>query len=178
METKKMITKKVNIKKLIKDKSQVKLNYFEDEVYGQILKQSDKFILIREIKDWHFDGYIIFPTKYISSIKHGKLEKFREKVLNKKINFDLTWLDISSYKSIFKTLKINYNEIGIEGAEENVNQFVIGKIESFDKNNLYLLKLSPYAKFEKKEVIIPKKEITAIYFGDEYNTKLFEYSTK
>lgn len=166
--------KKIN--RYIKNKSQVKLFYFEDEVYVQILKQSNKFILVGEIKDWHFDGYIIFPKKYISKIKYSKLEKFREEVMQEKIENNLNWLDITSYKTIFNSLKNNYNEIIIEGAEKKINQFVVGMIKNFDKYNLYFVKLSPYGKLDNTPIVIPKKEITCIMFRDEYTTKLFEYT--
>ena len=167
------------IDKYIKKMSQVKLYYFEDEIYGVILRQSEKFILIRDIKDWHYDGYMIFPKKYISKIKYTKVEKFREKVMNEsisKIN-NIQWLNLNTYDTLFSALMKNYNEICIEGASEEVNQFMIGKIAGYSKKSLAINKLDIYAKLSSKKIEIPIKEITCIYFKDEYSSKLFAYNT-
>ena len=128
-----------NIDDYIKNYSQVKLYYFEDEIYAYILKQSKEFILIVDIVDWHFHSYMIFPKKYIKKIKYKKLEKFREKVMNKVNNNNynpLDYLDIHSLDSIFLSLKNNYNLICIEGATKDVNQFIIGQIVKFNSNKL------------------------------------------
>ena len=85
-----------NIDDYIKNYSQVKLYYFEDEIYAYILKQSKEFILIVDIVDWHFHSYMIFPKKYIKKIKYKKLEKFREKVM-KKVNNNYNPLDYLDY---------------------------------------------------------------------------------
>ena len=169
----------IKIAKYIKLKSQVKLYYFEDEIYGRILKESDNFIVICDIKDWHYDGYMIFPKKYISKIKYGKLEKFREEIMNKfslTIKVNLEWLNIDSYHTIFSSLSQNYNEICIESALKDINHFMLGKIVKQSKNNLYINKLDTYGTWGIGKIKIPTKNITCIYFKDEYSSTLFKYS--
>ncbi|MDR0467987.1 MAG: hypothetical protein LBG67_03965 [Campylobacteraceae bacterium] len=159
----------------------VKLSYFEDSYFCQIIKNSDKFLFVRVISDWHFDGYMIFVKKYIKSIKHTELLEFQQKVVefyDKGQKKDVSWLNLNSYDVMFCSLRENYNEICIEGATENVNQFMIGKIASFDEKCLYINKLNTFGKITKIKYDIPIKEITAIFFGDEYSKLLFEYSKK
>lgn len=163
----------------IKNTSQVKLYYFEDEICGQILSHSKNFILIRDVKDWHFDGYMIFPKKYISKVRYSKVEKFRENLMKKFLNkvsiFDIKWLKLNSFKDIFESLHSNYPEVCIEGATECVNQFKIGKIVNYTKKELYINELNIYAKLSSKELRIPIKDITCIYFKDEYSSILFSF---
>lgn len=168
------------ISEYIELKSQVKIYYFEDEIYGTILKESSKFILIRDIKDWHYDGYMIFPKKYISKIQYKKIEKFREKVMDEAIdNIDnIKWLNLNTYDTLFFSLVENYNKICIEGASDKVNQFIIGKISEYSKKNLAINKLDIYAKLSSEKIEVPIKDITCIYFKDEYSSKLFEYNER
>lgn len=172
----------LNIDLYINSMAQVKLYYFEDEIYGQILKHSKDFILINEIKDWHYDGYMIFPKQNISKIEYGELEKFRQKILTpldyQILGNDIDWLNINSFQTIFLSLKNTYNTICIEGADNDVNQFILGEISEYDTYNLFINKLNIYAELDLKEIEIPIKDITCITFKDEYSRKLFEYNKK
>ena len=171
-----------DINSYIDNNSHVKLYYFEDEIYGQIIMNSKDFIVIKDIKDWHYNGYMIFLKKSILKIKYGKLEKFREKIIKNKFfskNIEPEkWLNITSFKSIFTSLKNNFNQICIEGASEDVNQFMIGKIKNFDSKGVYINKLTTYADLDEEETYVPNINITCIYFNDEYSLDLFLYYEK
>ena len=159
--------------------SHIKLYYFDEEISGKILNFSEDFILIHDVKDWHYDAYMIFPKKFIKKIKYGKLEKFHEKLLKntaqKKDNID--WINLKSFKSIFNSIHSNYNQVCIEGVEKNVNQFLIGKISQWNKKNLFLKKLTVYGELKQKEIKIPINDISCIFFKDEYSSRLFDYLT-
>lgn len=173
--------KKIN--KYISNQEQVKIYYFEDEIYGQILINSNDFILIKDIKDWHFDGYIIFPKNYISKIRCSKLEKFRKKLIVNKIVIRkemeiLKWLNLTSFENIFISLRDHYNKVCIEGADKNINQFIIGEINKVNNKEISIYKLNIYGKLSSKEIKVPNKDITCIYFADEYSSILFNYNEK
>lgn len=173
---------KLNLNTYIKNSLQVKIYYFEDEIYGQILMQSTDFILIREIKDWHYDGYMILPKQYIANIGHTELEQFRAKILpplsSTIYQTSINWLNLDSFDTILASLLKNYNEISVEGAANDVNQFMIGKLIEYNKNNIYIQQLNIYAEFLSEPIEIPLEDITCITFKDEYSLKLFEYNKK
>jgi hypothetical protein len=139
-------------------------------------------MLIRGLDDWHFDGYIIHMIKNIKNIKYNKLEIFREKITKTlqwyQDDHSVDWIDLSSWATIFQSLKDNYNEICIWGATEEVDQFMIGVITKFDDRYLLINKLTIFGKITKSEYQIPINEITHISFGDEYSRILFEYAKK
>lgn len=170
---------KQEITTLIENNSLVKIYYYDEEINGQILQESKDFILIRDLKDWHFDGYMILKKNSILRIEYGKLEQFREKlIIEKSIDDDISWLKLNSLDEIIMSLQNNYNKICIEGADYDVNQFVIGKIKLFDNEFIYLNSINIYAEISDEEIKIPKYEVTSIFFADEYSKGLFNYLDK
>jgi hypothetical protein len=169
-----------NIQSFIENRSLVKLYYFDEEYDSIIIANTEKFTLVADVSDFSFNGYMIFVKKYIRNIKYGKLQIFQEKITKLQLDysdaFDLKWLDLSSYSAMFNSLKNNYSRICIEGATEEVNQFMIGEITDFNEEFLYVRKFTVYARFIKGDYQIPIKDITRIFFDDEYSRTLFDYA--
>ena len=171
-----MATKKID--KFIKNENHVKLYYFNEEINCQILKQSKNLILIRDIKDWHYDAYMIFPKKYIKKIKYGKIEKCRENILLplKKQEFtkEINQIDISNIKNALISLyKINQG-ICIENANNNYT-FIVGVIKKTKDKVLTIKEIDLCGQY-KKSIKINYDNITSIFYKDEYSTKLINYA--
>ena len=177
METKKM---KKDYKRHIDKKSQVKLFYFNEKIYCQILKQSDDIILVKDIKDWHYDGYMIFPKKFITKVKYSKIEKFREQILEpleKNDYLDSISIDIENMHDCLKSLQKNNYGICIENANNDKYIFLLGKIMKIKKEQVSLRLLNTFGEYKKNRKI-KIDNITCIFFSDEYSRKLFEYADK
>jgi hypothetical protein len=170
------------IDKFIDNCSQVKLFYFDEEINCQILKQSKKLIMVRDIKDWHYDAYMIFPKKYIKKIKYGKLEKCREKILPplKKEQFTdkIDKIDLSNLKNALKSLVECNQGICIENVTESKYMFVLGIIKELKSKKIIFKEVDLCGELKKEYTAINYKEITSVFYGDEYSTKLIEYANK
>jgi len=171
-----METKKIN--KLINSCAQVKLYYFNEEIHCQILKESDSLILVKDIKDWHYDSYMIFPKKYIKKIKYGKTEKCREKILSplKKEQYidDIKVIDLTDLKSVLKSLFKTNQGVCIENTREDNYVFIIGKITKIKNKKLKIRTIDLCGNYKKKPKKINYKKITCVFYKDEYSLRLIE----
>ena len=167
----------INIQKLIDKKSRVKIIYFNEELECQILRQSDKYLVCCEVKDWHFNGFLIFPKKDISKIKRGKLQKFHETILSplSQADVNLKWLDISSKKKLFASLFAHNKGFCIENKKRKSYVFELIKIVKLHKNNIKTKSVDLFGEYETPEHHKTLK-FTSIYFDDEYSKKLFDYA--
>jgi len=173
METKK-------IAKLIHKNAQVKIYYFNEEIYCQILQESKTLIMVRDIKDWHYDAYMIFPKKYIKKIQYGQIEKCRENILpplkRKKFIKDINKVNLSSIKKVLKSLKMFNQGICIENAIENNYFFTVGMIKKIKNKKILFKEVDLCGKYNKKHIKVAYDDITCIIYKDEYSTKLLTHS--
>lgn len=178
MEIKKM----KDYRSYIENLSQLKIIYFNEEIYCQVLKESGDFILVRDIKDWHYDAYMIFPKKYIKKVKYGKIEKCREKILPplKKYQFvkEIDKVDLSNIKNIMRSLFECDQGICIENSNEKNYIFTVGKIMKIKNNSIFLREITLCGKYRKKLRKIKYKDITCLFYKDEYSTKLINYAER
>ena len=142
--------------------------------------ESRTLIMVRDIKDWHYDAYMIFPKRYIKKIKYGKTEKCREKILPplKKKQFlnEINEISLDSVNDLLKSL-YNLNQgICIENANVNEYSFTLGKIEKINNKNVILKEIGLCGKYNKEKVKTRYKDITCIFYKDEYSTKIIEYA--
>jgi hypothetical protein len=56
----------------INNKSLVRIYYFNDEFDSKILKNSQELLLVSSIRDFCFDGYVIFVKKFVKKIEYSK----------------------------------------------------------------------------------------------------------
>ena len=171
-----MEIKKIN--KLIDSCSQVKLYYFEEEIYCQILKESKTLILVRDIKDWHYDAYMIFPKKYIKKIKYGKIEKCREKILpplnKQQFIKEINKIDLFSIKNALQSLFECNQGVCIESANNNYI-FTLGIIKKIKDKYVSLKEIGLCGKYKTNLMKMSYKDITCIFYKDEYSANLIDY---
>ncbi len=151
----------------------------EETYYGYIVGLTRNFVCLWCVEYWHHDGFMILPIKHITEIRHGKNEKTDHRIL--KLEGRLVdvekpkWLKIGSYKSIFKSLEKNYNNVIVESRLPSSDVFVLGKILNIANTEVQIKGFDATGKWEDEVYIIPFKEITAVKFGDEYSSIFRKY---
>jgi len=175
METSKIV-------KLINSCSQVKICYFNEEIYCQILKISDTLIMIKDIKDWHYDAFMIIPRKYIKKIKRNKREKCIEKILpplqKEQFLIETKKINLNSIKDVLKSLYSINQGLCIENATNKEYSFYLGKIKKIKDTHLKFKPINVCGKYKKKNIKINYKNITCIFYKDEYSTRIIEYADR
>lgn len=175
-----MEIKKIN--KFINNCSQIKLYYFEEEIYCQILKESETLILVRDIKDWHYDAYMIFLKKYIQKIRYGKIEKCREKILSplreEQFTKEINKIELSSMKNALQSLSESNQGVCIENANDNNYIFTLGAVKEILDKSVLFREINLCGEYKKKPIKIKYKDITCVFYKDEYSTKLIDYANK
>jgi len=151
----------------------------EENYEGYIVDINSDFVCLYIIEDWHNDGYVILPIKYITSVRCKKHEKVFHKVLKlegvtTKV-FKPDWLNIHNYNSIFKTLQKNKNNIIIESRIPSIDEFVIGKIVKIKKRKVYLKAFDATGQWLCGLYKVPYDEISLIKFDDEYSSVFRKY---
>jgi len=152
----------------------------DEEVYhGYIVGLTRNFICLWLVVDWHHDGFLVMPVKYRTGVRHGKYEKTYHRIL--KSEGCLTdvikpnWLKIGSYKSAFKSLEANCNNVTIESRLPSVDEFVVGEIKNITDKEVHLKGFDATAKWQDGVYKIPLKDITTLKFGDEYSSVFRKY---
>lgn len=166
------------LKTYAKNSSVVTLEYLDEEWHGEVVACSEDFVLLVEIAEFAYAGFVIFNKKYIKNITREKYERFAQKVVHKfakKPKVDTKWLDLSSFETIFKSLKKHYNKFCIDTTDDKDN-FFVGKIIEFDNDTLTLKALDTYANFEQHTQSLNVKDVGYILFADNYSKMLFKYN--
>lgn len=166
------------LKTYAKNSSMVTLEYLDEEWHCEVVACSEDFVLLIEVTDFVYGGFVIFNKKYIKEIERKKYEKFAQKVIQKyakKPKIDTKWLDLSSFETIFKSLKKSYNRFCIDTIDDKDN-FFVGKIVGFNDTTLTLKALDTYANFENRTQNLNIADIGYILFGDSYSKMLFKYN--
>lgn len=161
-----------------KENKIIKLEYFDEEWSGVVLANSENFLLLRELKDFSYGGFVIFNKAFITSFSREKQEEFDEKVMLKCVqnpSCDVSWLDIKSFSSIYASLKKNFNGFCIDSTED-IDTFFVGKIVDFDEKSVSLKAVDTYARFYDEPIPIENSLIGYILFDDAYSTPLLKYS--
>jgi len=154
-----------------------------EEIYrGYVVGLSRNLVCMWLVTEWHHDGFIIIPIKYVTKVRYGKFEKTDHRILEAEGRLvDVVmpgWLKIGSYRSAMKSLRINHNNIIIESRLPSVEQFIVGKIDIINNKNAKFKAFDAAAKWISGFYTVPFKEITSVMFGDNYSSILRKYVTK
>ena len=166
------------IDKYIRDKQVVAHWCDEKKIRGQILAQSKDTLVLHQVDEWHFDGFLILAKKIVSNIQYGSLEIFQEKVLRSehpKVRSKIpSWLDCSDWNSMLTSLKNKQVPVCVQGKPKARN-FAIGLVDKIDDKIITLIEINTKAKLCKTETTISRKNIAYIFFGDEYSSVLSKH---
>ena len=158
-----------------------KKSKFSEISRGYILDYSRDFLLFREEEDFLFTGLNIIPIKYVKSIRYNANDKYldfinkseydiKEFQLNNSIEIDLT-----SWESIFDSLKSAKKVVISECEKLKHDYFAIGDITKFNKNSVFINHFDAQGNRDKDLVKHKYNWITKITFDDNYSRVFSKY---
>lgn len=166
------------ISQYVKNNSVVKVEYLSEEWTGQVLRDSKNFLLLHEIRDYAYDGFVIFNKNFITKIERKKYEKFTQSLMEKcakKPEQSLKWLNLKSFDTLLNSLQKNHNKFCVDTTDDE-NNFFVGKIIKYNDETISIKALDTFANFEDKLVLVNAKDIGYILFSDSYSKMLFKYN--
>ena len=176
------------IDKLLKKQAYCKVYIANDEVNfthfnGIILNQNKVFLLMCDLNDFNFDGFVVFKKSDISEIKYGNNEKFINNVLIKEKIKDLIFdrylsynFELKDYKTMFEKLKEIKMPIIVEQLYFKYDLFQLGIINKIKNKKVLIDYLNASGEFDLKPVIAEYKNITCFRFDSPYANLYFKYS--
>lgn len=153
-------------------------NYDPEYWYYYVLDVSDKFVLGIEEDDFILDGFQIRKISDIKKIeikddicpKINRENKILEGVVKPPI-------DISSWKSIFETLKPLDKLIIVQNEREDEEYFCLGYVTEIHKSFIIFSFVDAEGEWYDNEQI-PYSDITSITFNDRYSRTWQKYVTE
>jgi hypothetical protein len=176
--------KKSEIKELVKEAAEnIKIinAYFRyDLAYYNLIPLSlnDKLFFVVNEDDFIFDGFSIYRFK---DLKKVKIKNDMCDIILKKegltSNIVVPNIDISSWKSVFESLKKMKRNIIVEKQtiDGKDSEFVIGRIEKIYKNFAYVWNFDSDGIWDDSPIKVPYSEITNIIFGSRYVDTFSKY---
>ncbi|MFK8102625.1 MAG: hypothetical protein AB8G15_08870 [Saprospiraceae bacterium] len=149
---------------------------------GFLVKVTDKFVVLQETEDFRLLGCVIFKTSTIREIRNNKNDRFYDKIMKaegtKKLIGPKTKVEVTSWQTIFKSLKKAGSFVIVECEGSEKNHFVIGKITAVNKKSVAILYFDARGRFEKEATKIKFKKITKVTFDDHYIDTFKKYVKK
>lgn len=154
---------------------------FSELSEGYIMAYSKDFILLREVNDFMFWGYSIFPISSVMDIRYNDNDKYYDfinKLEHPKSEFELDpnlKMNITSFNSIFQKLKEEASII-IECEKHKHGYFCIGLVERTGNKSVSMQYYNAQGFLDEKLVKYKFKQITKITFKDNYNRVFSNYT--
>ncbi len=150
---------------------------------GFIFDYSDDYVLMNDMRDFDYDGLVVFKKSDIYEIKHTENEKFFLYLLKKehikkeifkrknKLKFKL-----ASMQEMMETLKYLHIPVICEHIYGKKDLFQIGTIQKVGKRKAQMKYFNARGKFDFKLVPVSYKSITFIRIDSPYANIFYKYS--
>jgi hypothetical protein len=178
---KKHIKKLQFVKVYISDKADQSLTHFE----GIIFDQNDDFVVMCDLSDFNYDGFVVLRKADISAIKRSENEKFFNKILKKeKIIKEIRWrnedldFQLGNMKQMFRQLKKMEVATIIECLYESEEAFQIGPIVKVKGEKLKMDYFNSRGEYDQYPVTINYDHITFFRFDSPYANLFFKYAER
>jgi hypothetical protein len=168
-------------KKYFKVLRQVAKDVFEKS-NGYIVDFSKDFILLQETDDFELNGYSVFPIKSIAEIQFNNKDKYYDKIMHlegladKVVNKHK--IDLSSWTSIFKSIKLLGLNAVIENEDPDDKSFDIGPLTKVTKTAVYIRYFDSQGYLDKEPTRISFDQITIVKFDERYTNVISKYLRK
>lgn len=182
---------KKRIKKHIDKREFVKLflvDYDGDELInfnGTIFAQDDDFVVMNDMHDFNFDGFVVVRKSDISEIKRTENEVFFDKIiksegLKKQIedNFIELNFPLGSFPDMFEYLRIKGRPVIIEGLYNGKDTFQIGPISKVEKKKVFIDYFNSRGEYDMKPVSSKFRDITYFRIESPYTNMFYKYSRR
>lgn len=178
---KKHIDEKHYVKVYISDEQGINLTHFE----GIIFDQNEKYILMSDFEDFHYDGFVVAKKSDISEIKRTDNESFfdsiidkegiKETIIQKAVNLGFK---LGDFPYMFNLLKELGTAIIIERLYEKESKFQIGPVIKVDKKKVYIDYFNAKGEYDLKPITSKYKDITYFKLDSQYANLYFKYSNR
>ena len=139
---------------------------------GYIVDFSKDFVVLQETDDFKALGFCIIPIQQITQIRYNNYDRYYDKIMtweNEKINIVLkTKVDLTSWKTIFKTFQRKKMNIIVECENPEIGSFTIGKVKRVTDKNVSILHFDAAGFIDEKPTKVDNENITKVIFDDRY----------
>jgi hypothetical protein len=143
-----------------------------DNSTGYIVGYSKKFVIVQETDDFRLLGCKIFPVDQIETLRRNEFDEYYDKIMEwegeKKNLKSPDGIDLSSWKSVFESLKDQGEHVIVECELDGNEQFVIGSITKVTGKNVFVRYFDAQGILEDKPTKFPYKSVTIVGFSDRY----------
>lgn len=178
---KKHIEEQNFVKIYLADEDGFELTHFE----GIIFDQNEDFILMCDLEDFSYDGFVVFRKSDISEIKRTdneiffdsiiKNEGIKEELIQKASSLDFS---LGSMTEMFSKLFDDKQAIIIERLYETKTKFQIGPISKVVKKKVFIDYFNAKGEYDLKPVTSKFKDITYFRIDSPYSNLFFKYSKR
>ena len=179
-----MKTRKIT-KKLKKYKKEGKffslLSQFDDNYIAAIvLDVNDKFVVLQEFFDFKKLTKSILPISSIESLRRNANDKYYQTILEgegilKKVKNNYS-MDISTWKSISRALKISRITIMIDCEKSKDEFFGIGEVKNVNKDSVEIRYFDAQGILDETNTRFPYDIITKLSFDSQYANVFSKYT--
>lgn len=152
---------------------------FHETDRGYILDYTTDFLLLQTTDDFALNGYSIFPFDTIREVRHNKYDNFYDKIMkweNQKNKIGIAYhIDITSWLTVFQTLKKTKLTVTIECEEPHLDYFCIGTLQKVGTKKVDTFYFSPDGIVDEKPTMTEYNNITKVSFDDRYANILTKY---
>ncbi len=169
------------VKVYLTDRDDLALTHFA----GIIFEQTDKFILMNDMTDFFFDGFIILRKSDVSEIKHTENEKFFKTIIDQEKITDLILerrehlnFSLDNFFGMFTQLHESKLAIILECIYGEDERFQIGPVYEVGNKKVKLRYFNANGDFDLKPVSVKYKDITFVRFDSPYTNTFFKYAVE
>lgn len=154
----------------------------EEYSRGYIIEHSTDFLILQQTNDFELAGFRILPVKQILKIRNNKGDKYYDKIMiweQQKQQLGLkTQVNLSGWKTIFKTFQKKGKSIIVECEDPDLDTFTIGEVKRVTETSVYILYFDATGFLDEKPTRVDYENITSVSFDDRYVDVFSKYTRK
>jgi hypothetical protein len=152
-------------------------DYFEESIYGFIIKFNEEFLLIEKYTSLgKVDGIVIFKREDITRIKWGgnESENTYKLTLKEERIQGIENIKIDTLEELLKDVHRKFGYVSLSIQKIDPDMCIIGEIEEMDNDTIVIHEFGTFATSDRKRMMISLTEITRIDAGGQYEDNLKE----
>jgi len=149
---------------------------------GYIVDYSADFVVLQETDDFKLLGFNILPVGHLLDIRYNHHDKYYDKIMSWEKEKDKiglrTKVNLTSWKTIFKTFQKKKMSVIVECEDPKINSFTIGQIKRITDKNVSILYFDAAGFLDEKPTRLKFQDITKVTFDDRYVDVFSKYTRK
>lgn len=143
-----------------------------ETISGYIVDYSDSLIILQEANEFEILGFHILPVNQIKEVRFNRADRYCDKIITwegEKGKLGVRYqIDLSSWATVFKSLKKQGLIIIIECEAAKINTFNIGPITRTVNQVVYIQYFDATGYLDEKSTSIDFESITKVQFDTRY----------